>query len=185
MQDERILPLFFSRSEQAIHEVDQKYGDGLLRFAMRLLGNRQDAEECVNDAYLGAWNTIPPAKPDPLAAYLYRLVRNLACKRYHRETAARRDCRYTVAMQELESCLSAPDSVEDMVQVQELTHLIESFLETLDIENRVIFLRRYWFCDSYAEIAARVGLREKTVSVRLVRLRRKLKLILQEKGGLE
>lgn len=88
-------------------------------------------------------------------------------------------------MQELESCLSAPDSVEDMVQVQELTHLIESFLETLDIENRVIFLRRYWFCDSYAEIAARVGLREKTVSVRLVRLRRKLKLILQEKGGLE
>ena len=185
MQDERILSLFFSRSEQAIHEVDQKYGDGLLRFAMRLLGNQQDAEECVNDAYLGAWNTIPPAKPDPLAAYLYRLVRNLACKRYHRETAARRDCRYTVVMQELESCLSAPDSVEDMVQVQELTHLIESFLETLDIENRVIFLRRYWFCDSYAEIAARVGLREKTVSVRLVRLRRKLKLILQEKGGLE
>lgn len=73
MQDERILSLFISRSEQAIHEVDQKYGDGLLRFAMRLLGNRQDAEECVNDAYLGAWNTIPPAKPDPLAAYLYRL----------------------------------------------------------------------------------------------------------------
>lgn len=182
MQDERILTLFFDRSEQAIHEVDQKYGDGLRRFAMRMLGNRQDAEECVNDAYLGAWNAIPPANPDPLSAYLYQIVRNLSCNRYHRETAVKRDCRYTVAMQELEACLPAPNSVEEMVEAQELTHTIEAFLDALNAENRVIFLRRYWFCDSYAEIAARVGLQEKTVSVRLVRIRRKLKRFLEEKG---
>ena len=184
MKDEEIIALFFGRSEQAIQELDQKYGRLCHGLAFHILGDRQDAEECVNDAYLGAWNAIPPARPAPLSAYLCKLVRNLSLNRYRHKTAACRGSRYTIAMQELEACLPAPGRVEEKLETQELTYCIEAFLDTLNNENRVIFLRRYWFCDSYADIAARLGMREKTVSVRLVRIRQKLKHFLAEKGYL-
>ncbi|MBR6681339.1 MAG: sigma-70 family RNA polymerase sigma factor [Clostridia bacterium] len=181
MNDERIIELFFERSEQAIKELDNKYGRVCHKVSYNILNDRQDAEECVNDAYLGAWNAIPPAKPDRLLAFICRIVRNVSLKRYERNTAAKRNSRYDVALQELEDCLASATTVEKEIEERELTEIIESFLGSLSKENRVIFLRRYWFSDTYADIAKQVGLTEKNVSVRLTRIRKELRAYLLER----
>jgi len=181
MDDEKIIELFFNRSEQAIEEVDKKYGKTCHNISYNILHNKLDAEECVNDAYLGAWNAIPPARPNPFLTYLCKIVRNLSLKRYEFNTAIKRNSTYDVAMEELESCLSSPETVESEIALKELTHIIENFLDSLSTENRVIFLRRYWFSDTYSDIAARVGMTEKNVSVRLTRIREKLRNYLTER----
>ena len=167
MEDEKIIDLFFDRSEQAIHELDTKYGKVCHKLSYNILQNKQDAEECVNDAYLGTWNAIPPQRPNPLLTFLCKIVRNLSVMR-----------------QELEGVLSSPATVEAEHDAKELVHIIESFLDTLTAENRVIFLRRYWFSDTYADIAERVGLTEKNISVRLTRTRKQLREYLLERDVL-
>lgn len=179
--DEKIIALFFERSEQAILELDLAYGKLCHQLANNIVNNRQDAEECVNDAYLGAWNTIPPARPNPLRAYICKIVRNISLKLYHKKRAAKRGSIYETAIDELEDCISAPDTVESEIEARELANIIEDFLDTLNEENHTIFIRRYWFFDSYAVIAQRVGISEKNVSVRLTRMRRKLKTYLSER----
>lgn len=181
MDDERIIELFFARSEQAIGELDIKYGKLCHNLSHNILGNRSDAEECVNDAYLGAWNAIPPAKPNPLQAYICKIVRNISLKLYYRKEAAKRSSSYTVAMKELEASLSSPDTVEAEVEARELARIIEDFLETLTAETRVIFMLRYAYSEPYAEIAKRVGLTENNVAVRLNRTRKKMKMYLIER----
>ena len=181
MNDERIIELFFERSEQAIKELDDKYGRVFHSLSFKILNNHQDAEECVNDSYLGTWNAIPPTKPNPLLAFVCKIVRNISLKRYEQNTAAKRNSCYTVAMEELGDCLAYATTVEDEIAERELTELIESFLDSLSKENRVIFLRRYWFSDTYADIAKQVGLTEKNVSVRLTRIRKELREYLLEK----
>ena len=168
-------------TQQAIEEVDKKYGKTCHNISYNILHNKLDAEECVNDAYLGAWNAIPPARPNPLLTYLCKIVRNLSLKRYEFNTAIKRNSTYDVAMEELESCLSSPETIESEIALKELTHIIENFLDSLSTENRVIFLRRYWFSDTYSDIAARVGMTEKNVSVRLTRIREKLRNYLTER----
>ena len=183
MDDDAIIELFFARSEQAIRELDGKYGKVCHSLSYNILHSRQDAEECVNDAYLGAWNAIPPARPNPLLAFLCRIVRNLSLMRYHADRAAKRGGgSYTVALEELEGCLASPQTVEGNMEEQELIRLIEDFLDTLSPENRVLLMRRYWFSDSYGEIAARTGLSEKNVSVRLTRIRKQLRNYFEERG---
>ena len=182
LEDETIIELFFDRSEQALKELDIKYGKFCRRLSYNILNNRQDTEECLNDAYLGMWNRVPPERPVPLLTYLCKLVRNYSLKLYHKKTAAKRNSVYDVAMEELEDCLSSPDTVEAEADANELTLLIEAFLNMLSQENRVIFIRRYWFSYAYAEIANQTGLTEKTVSVRLTRLRKQLKQYLKGKG---
>ncbi len=179
IDDKSIIDLFFARSEKALAELDGKYGKLCHTLSLNILNNRQDAEECVNDAYLGIWNAIPPARPDPLRAYVCKVVRNVSLKLYHRRGAEKRNSVYDVALRELEDCLPAPDTVE--AEGRELTRAIEGFLDSLREENRIIFLRRYWFSDSYAEIAARTGIPEKSVSMRLVRIRKQLKRYLTER----
>ena len=181
LEDEKIVELFFARSEQAIQELDIKYGKVCRKISYNIVNNRQDVEECVNDTYLGAWNTIPPAKPDPLQAYICKIVRNVSLKLYYRKKSAKRNSVYEIAMQELEDYLSAPNTVEAEMEARELAEIIESFLETLTIENRVIFMRRYAYMDSYSDIAARVGLSENNVAVRLNRIRQKMKQYLIER----
>ena len=179
MEDAEILALFQARSEEAIRVLERKYGRLLFTLAHRIVGTRQDAEECVNDAYLGVWNAMPPARPHPLRAYLVKVVRNVAWKVCERRQAAKRSgC--TVALEELEGCLTDGKTVEDEVETRELARLIEAFLDTLTAKERVIFMRRYGFLDSYGEIARRVGISEKNVSVRLSRMRRKLRDYLGE-----
>ena len=182
--DEKIIEMFFERSEQGIRELDIKYGKIFHALSYNIVGDRHDAEECVNDAYLGVWNAIPPAKPDPLLTYVCKIVRNISLKAYRRKEATKRGSRYTVAMEEIEAFIAAPNTVEAEIEVREAARIIESFLDTLTTENRVIFMRRYWFSDSCKDIAEFVGLSEKNVSVRLTRIRKKMKQYLTERGVL-
>ncbi len=182
IDDAKIIELFFKRSESAISELDIKYGKLCRRLSHNIVNNPEDAEECVNDAYLGAWNTIPPANPSPLQAFICKIVRNVSLKCYYRNVAQKRSGEYTVAMQELEAYLPASDSVHEEVETRELTAVIERFLDSLGNENCAIFMRRYYFSDTYAEIASSVGLSEKSVSMRLVRIRKQLKKYLCERG---
>lgn len=182
IEDEKIIDLFFERSEQGIRELDNKYGGICYKLSYNIVNNRQDAEECVSDAYLGAWNAIPPTRPDPLLAYLVKIVRNISLKLYWRKEAVKRSSHCIIALQEIEDCIAGRENVEDEIEIRELVNIIESFLDTLTLENRVIFMRRYWFFDSYKDIAGIVGLSEKNVSVRLTRIREKMKHYLIERG---
>ena len=181
MVDEEIIGLFFARSEQAISELDTKYGKVFHKTSYNILNDKLDAEECVNDAYLGTWNAIPPTKPSSLLAYVCKIVRNISLKRYYVKKAIKRNSTYDVAMEELDSCLLSASMVEDEIETKELTRMIENFLDTLSPENRVIFLQRYWFSDTYSDIAKKVGISEKSVSVRLSRIRKKLHDYLMER----
>ena len=147
-----------------------------------IVKSHEDAEECVNDAYLGVWNTVPPTHPNPLLTFLCRIVRNLSIKKHRDMTAGKRNSTYDIAVSELEGCLASGVSVEEEVEAAELKRLVEAFLDSLSRENRVIFIRRYWFVDSYEEISRRTGLSEKNVSVRLVRIRKQLREYLEERG---
>ncbi len=180
MEDWDIIDLFFTRSESAIIELDAKYGALFHSLAYNLLGSDEDAEECVNDAYLGAWNAIPPARPKRLGAYICRIVRNTAIVRLRHDGALKRGANRAVAIAELAECVAAPEDVQSALDAKELTHALERFLDTLSEENRAIFLRRYWFSDSCAAIARRTGLSEKNVRVRLTRIRKQLKKYLAE-----
>ena len=182
MEDECIVDLFYARSEQAVTELSAKYGAICSRIAKNILNNALDAEECVNDAYLAAWNTIPPSRPHPLLTYVCRIVRNLSIMKYHRNTAAKRNSVYDAALEELEACIPSGASVEDELSAKELTCLIDRFLETLKREDRILFVRRYWYSDPIGEIAARMNLSENNVSVRLWRIREKLRQYLKKEG---
>ena len=181
INDEEIFDLFFERSEQAIRELDIKYGKICHNLSYNIVNSRRDAEECVNDAYLGAWNAIPPTRPEPLLSYIVKIVRNVSLKIYYRKEAAKRNSTYTVAMQEIEACIADQKTVEDEVEARELARIIESFLDTLTTKERIIFMRRYAYIDTYADIAKRMGISEKNVSVRLSLIRQKMKQYLIER----
>lgn len=182
--DAEIIKMFFERSEEGIQELDLKYGKVFRGLSYNILNNREDAQECVNDAYLGAWNKIPPAKPNPLLTYVCKIVRNISLNAYYRKNAAKRGSQYTVAMEEIEGCLACPNTVEEEIEARELARMIGDFLDTLTAENRFIFMRRYWFAESYGDIAQAAGLSEKNVSVRLSRVRQGLRTYLKERGVL-
>lgn len=182
MEDSKIIALFFARSEQAITELSNKYGKLCMRVADNILSNNQDAEECVNDAYLGAWNTIPPQKPNPLQAYICKIVRNIAITRYHTNTALKRNSHYDVALEELEYCLFSPQTPESSLHAKELSRLLDRFLSSVDTRSRVMFVRRYWYADSVADIASAFKIRPNSVSVQLSRIRNKLRKFLIQEG---
>lgn len=182
LEDSRIIDLFFERSEQAITELQKKYGALCRRVAGNILRNDLDVEECVNDAYLGAWNAIPPHRPELLSAFICRIVRNLSVTRYHANTAAKRNSFYDAALDELEECIPSAASVEAEMDARELSALLNRFLGTLDRENRILFVRRYWYSDSVSVIGAALHMNGNSVSARLLRIRRKLRRFLEEEG---
>lgn len=182
MEDQKIIALFFARSEQALSALAEKYDKLCKKVARNIVKNEQDSEECVNDGYLAVWETIPPQEPDPLAVYVCRIVRNVAVNRYHANTAQKRNSFYDVSLEELEDCLGSWDDLDEEMAVRELSELLNCFLETLSQENRVLFLRRYWFADSVADIAERFQMNSNSVSARLFRLREKLRAYLVEQG---
>lgn len=181
MEDTRIIDLFWERNEQGIQELDNKYGTHCRNLSFNIVNDRQDAQECVNDAYLGVWNAIPPARPNPLLSYILKIVRNISLKKYWRNGAAKRGGNYAIALSEIEGSLADGNAVEGEIEARELARIIGEFLDTQSAENRVIFMRCYWFADSYKNIAGFTGLSEKTVSVRLTRIRKKLKEYLKER----
>lgn len=182
LEDGKIIELFFARAEQAIAELSAKYGTVCSRIARNILKNDLDAEECVNDTYLAAWNTIPPQKPNPLRTYIFRIVRNIAISRYHANTSAKRNSYYDAALEELENCLRASSAVEQEIAASELSRQIDCFLATLDEESQMLFVRRYWYSDSISDLAERFHTSNNNVSVRLSRIRNKLKIYLKKEG---
>lgn len=182
MTDAQIIDLFFERSEQAIEELAKKHGGAVSRVAYNILGNSRDTEECVNDTWLGTWNAIPPERPAPLRSFVCRIARNLASKRYHANTAEKRNSQYDLALDELAACIPDRNNVEDAIGAKELAAAIDRFLDTLTYADKFVFMRRYWYADSLTDIAAMSGLRYKTVSVRLTRVKAKLKHYLMKEG---
>lgn len=180
---EKITQLLWHRSETALSELAREFGQRLYQTAMNILGIREDAEESVNDTYLALWNAIPPKKPEPLAPFVYRTGRNIALNHLRHRSAQKRSG-YEVSLDELAGCIAGPDLWE-MLDARALGRAIDTFLDTLTTENRVIFLRRYWFGDSVKSIAASFAMTESAVSVRLSRTREKLKIYLTEEGFYE
>ena len=182
MEDEQILDLFFERSEQAIGALSEKYGGKLEQIAFRIVRRREDAEECVSESYWRLWNSIPPKRPRPLFAYAAKTVRNLAIGCLRHSGAQKRGGEFELTIDELAECLADPAGLDEALDARELGRLLDSFLAGLDRESRVLFLRRYWFGESVAEIAAAFGMKPGTVSVRLFRTREQLKSYLTKEG---
>lgn len=180
MEDAKILQMLLDRAEGAIEALQRRFGKLLYGICMNILRLPQDAQECVNDTYLALWNAIPPARPSPLEPYVCRTGRNVALNRLRANTAQKRDGRYALSMEEL--ALWIPDRcMEETVSARALGWAIDDFLATQSRDNRVLFLRHYWFGDSVAEAARAVGISANAASVRLLRMRQKLKDYLTEK----
>lgn len=181
MEDQQIIQLFWDRNNGAIPAAQEKYGASLLRLAERLLGSREDAEECVNDTYLNTWNAIPPERPDRLFAYLARVCRNLAFDRLDWKNARKRQADIITLSAELETCI--PDRRrEAAVDGREIGAALTAFLRELPEEQRLVFLRRYWYGDPIRDIAQRYGFSESKVKTTLLRTRTRLRKHLEKEG---
>ena len=182
MTDREMIDLFFARDERALHEAGEKYGKYCLSVAMRILNVYEDAEECVNDTWLSVWRSIPPDRPDDLGAYLSRITRNLAIARLRRQNAEKRGGDVTVMIEELDECLSDGRSAEDEYASQQLKEAVKAFCSSLPQKDRSVFLSRYFYAHSEAEIAGAFGMSAGYVHTLLVRLRKKLKDFLAKEG---
>jgi len=166
MNDEQIIALFFARSEQAILEVKEKYGNYCHRIAYNVLRNYEDSEECVNDTFLQAWNGIPPQKPSILSSFLGKITRNLALNKHKYYRAQKRNFGHIdVMLEELADCLPANDNTEQAVEDHFITQCLNTFLSRQKVRTRQIFLRRYWYFDSIKEIADNFGISESSVKM--------------------
>lgn len=181
MDDEKIIALFFARDEDAIHQTDTVYGRKLHTLSDRILRSHEDAQECVNDTYLNTWNAIPPRHPTHFFAFLASVCRNLSLNRIDWEQASKRNAEVVSLSKEMELCI--PDARrEQELENRELGRMLTAFLEELPQESRLIFLRRYWYVDTVAEIAARYGMTESKVKMQLSRTRQKLRACLEKEG---
>ena len=182
MEDKQIIALFFQRSEQAIISTKEKYNHLCRSVASRILPDMRDAEECVEDVMLKVWNSIPPEQPECFAAYLSRITRNTALDRYSYNRAEKRSTALTDAFEELEGSLAASFDVEQIAQAKDFHRFINDFLLSLKKENRIFFIRRYWYGESIAEIASAFGSSEEKVKSSLFRTRNRLKSALEKEG---
>lgn len=183
MEDSEIVALYWARNPGAIEATAGKYGGYCKTIAQNITGSAEDAEECVNDAYLRAWNSIPPRRPENLSAYLGKLVRHLSFDRWRSAKAAKRGGgEMEPVLDELAECIPGGGSVEGEVDRRELLRYIDGFLDGLPREKRRIFLCRYWSALPVSEIAKRFGRTEGSVSVLLSRTRNQLKRYLTERG---
>ena len=182
MDDRKIIGLFLERSERAIVEVSKKYGALCRHIAMGILTRETDVEECINDAYMALWNTIPPEQPRSLRAYLMAILRNIACKRLSYQNAAQRDSRLEDSLEELRNILPDLSQEERRLDSAVIRDTLNRFLHSLHKKDRFLFLRRYYYLDTCREIAGMTGMKESAVSSRLNRLRDKLKLLLEKEG---
>ena len=180
MEDAKIVQMLWNRAECAIDALQRRFGKLLYGICLNILQLPQDAQECVNDTYLALWNAIPPARPCPLEPYVCRTGRNVALNRLRANSALKRDGQYALSLDELAGCI--PDRcMEETVSARALGRAIDDFLATQSRDSRVLFLRHYWFGDSVAQAARALGISPNTASVRLLRMRQKLKDYLTEK----
>ena len=181
MEDVKIIDLYFARNEDAICQTDATYGRKLFCLAQKILHDEQDSEESVSDTYMKVWETIPPHRPTYFYAYLAKLCRFFALGKLDWKTAAKRKAEVVSLSEEMALCI--PDRQRELeVAERELGRAMNAFLAGISQESRVIFLRRYWFCDTIAEIAARYGISESKVKMRLHRSRAQLANYLNKEG---
>ena len=183
MDDRQIIALYNERSEAALSETEKKYGRYCRTIAYNILNNEEDSEECVNDTWLKAWEAIPPQCPDSLAAFLGKITRNLALNLYkHKNREKRGGGQTMLVLEELVECVPGTDSTQEAVNEALLAEVLNGFLAELPTEKRKIFMRRYWYLSSVREIAEEYGLSESKVKMTLLRLRSKLKTVLEKEG---
>lgn len=183
MTDGEIIELFDLRDEKAISAAGAKYGRYCSAVAMNILGNRQDAEECLNDMLLKAWESIPPAKPDNLPGYLAKIIKNISLNRYRSAHAEKRGGgNLDGVYDELSECIPDNNSVERSYEHKELIEAINAFLDGLASDKRDVFVLRYWYCMSISEVALRVGISENRAAAELCRVRKKLVKHLEKRG---
>lgn len=183
MEDRDIVELFWNRDPAAIRAVSEKYGKLCGTLARNILRSREDAEECVNDAFLNAWNAIPPARPAELAAFLSKIVRSLSFNRYRKNRAEKRGGgELPGVLEELGECVPGPENVERETDRRELLRAVQEFLDGLPADKRRLFVCRYWYADSVAGLAKRSGMTANAAAASLSRLRRKLRKHLEERG---
>ena len=175
MEDKQIVELFWAREEQALDETQTKYGRYCYSIAYNILQNQEDAEESVNDTYLGAWNSIPPHRPERLATFLGKITRNLSLKKWRMATAGKRGSgELLLALDELQECVPTGGFVDDEIQVKELAAIIDGFLRGIPEVERRVFVCRYWYTDSIADICEQFGYGQSKVKMMLSRTRKKL-----------
>lgn len=183
MDDNGIIQLYWDRNDQAIKVTSDKYGHYCKSIAKNILNNEEDAEECVNDTYLKAWNSMPTHWPEQFATFLGKITRNLSFNKYKHDHAEKRGGgEITLVLDELTDCISDIDDVEQIIDRQELIRTINLFVRSLSVNKRNIFVRRYWYADSVAEIAHDNGMLQGTISKTLERTRKQLNAYLIERG---
>lgn len=183
MEDQDIIELYWQRSEEAIAQTAQKYGRYCHTIAFNILQDEWDSDECVNDTYMRAWDTIPPRRPSLFSALLAAITRNLALDRYKRNRAQKRGGgQVDVALEELAECLPAGKSEEELMEDRLLTEVLNRFLDSLTPQNRKIFMLRYWYLCSVRKIAQSLAMSESGVKMSLLRTRKALKTMLQKEG---
>lgn len=183
MEDEKIVELYLKRDESAIAETSGKYGSRLTALAKHITADDFTADECVNDTYVRAWNSIPPNEPrDHFYPFLARITRHISLNRCEKEHAKKRSGQYVDLGEELDECFASPDNTESVVDDIVLKASLNAFLSELDEEKRNIFLRRYWFFDDIETIAERFGYSQSKIKSLLMRLRGKLRERLEKDG---
>lgn len=183
MDDRRIVELFLERSEEAILQTDIKYGRYCHKIAFNILGNDEDSEECVNDAYMRAWGSIPPNEPTSMSSYIGRITRNLALDRLRmRQSDKRGNGEVPLLLDELAECISGDDELERRQDSAEITAAINSFLDELNSVERGVFMRRYWMMEPIADVAKRYDISVSKTTTMLFRLRNRLKKHFMKEG---
>lgn len=181
MEDKLIVDLYWARNEDAITQTSVKYGKMMHATSKSIVGTHEDAEECVNDAYLAAWNSMPENRPTYLGGYMAKIIRNISLNRYDRNHAAKRHG-VQVVFEELEECLGDYETPEEQYEAGCLREVLDRFLAGLSDEKRVVFLRRYFYTDSITQIAERMQMSEGKIKSMLFRLRAQLAEALKEAG---
>lgn len=182
MDDKTIIRLYLQRDEQAIEKTQTKYGAYCYRIAKNILSVSEDAEECVNDAWAAAWNTIPPTIPVSLKAFLGKIIRDISINRYLRDHAQKRYNGMQVILDELEECIPSAFDVQQKLEQQELSELINAWLGTLSHVDAVLFVKRYYFGDPVKELAKLQNCTENQMAQKMMKLRNSLKKFLISRG---
>lgn len=181
--DERIVELYWQRDQNAIKETDKKYGKKLLRIAYNILHDISDCEECQNDTYLKVWNAIPPNRPNPFSAFIYKIMRNSALNKYKEKSRKSRiPSEFTVSIEDLENSLCCPDSPESAISANELGELINRFLSGLSDRQKYIFIGRFYMGDTLETIAEELKINSSTVQRETEKIKNGLKAYLERNG---
>lgn len=182
MDDKQIIDMFLSRDENAITAISQKYKNYCYKIVYNILGNRQDTEECLNDSYLKVWNSIPPTIPERLSVFLGKIARHTALNLFEKNSAKKRGGNVSTVSDEFFQCFSGVDEWNNMTHNIHIKELLNSFLENLSQEKRIVFLQRYWYICSIEKISLEHGYSKSKTKMMLSRIREELKNFLEKEG---